>query len=81
MDKMQVTSEQTAYVGDDYIDLPAMRCVGLSIAVADAHPLVIEHAHWTTSAKGGLGAAREVCEFIMQAQGTLEAQVKQYLKD
>ncbi|MEE9551969.1 MAG: 3-deoxy-manno-octulosonate-8-phosphatase KdsC [Gammaproteobacteria bacterium] len=81
MDKTQVTSEQTAYVGDDFIDLPAMRRVGLSIAVADAHPVVIDHAHWTTSAKGGQGAAREVCELIMQAQGTLETQIQHYLKD
>ena len=60
-----------AYVGDDVVDLPVMRRVGLAIAVADAHPLVIEHAHWTTRLGGGRGAAREVCELIMQAQGNL----------
>jgi 3-deoxy-D-manno-octulosonate 8-phosphate phosphatase (KDO 8-P phosphatase) len=63
--------EQIAYVGDDVVDLPVMRRVGLAIAVADAHPLVIEHAHWTTRLGGGRGAAREVCELIMQAQGNL----------
>jgi len=54
---------------------------GLAIAVADASPLVKEHAHWTTNAAGGRGAAREVCELIMQAQGTLEKQIQRYLRD
>ena len=81
LDKLEVTREQTAYVGDDFIDLPAMRQTGLSIAVADAHPRVIELADWTTSAAGGHGAAREVCELIMRSQGTLEKQIQQYLQD
>lgn len=79
MAKTGVSKEQTAYVGDDFIDLPAMRQVGLSIAVADAHPLVKEHAHWTTTNRGGRSAAREVCELIMQAQGTLQAALQYYL--
>ena len=80
MEKLEVTSDQTAFVGDDFIDFPAMRCAGLSIAVADAHPLVIEHADWTTTAMGGRGAAREVCELIMQAQGTFEDQLQQFFE-
>jgi 3-deoxy-D-manno-octulosonate 8-phosphate phosphatase (KDO 8-P phosphatase) len=60
-----------AYVGDDVVDLPVMRRAGLAVAVADAHPFVVRHAHWTTCAGGGRGAAREVCELIMEAQGTL----------
>lgn len=59
-----------AYVGDDLVDLPIMRRVGLAIAVADAHHLVRGHAHLCTQASGGRGAAREVCELIMEAQGT-----------
>jgi 3-deoxy-D-manno-octulosonate 8-phosphate phosphatase (KDO 8-P phosphatase) len=59
-----------AYVGDDLVDLPIMRRVGLAIAVADAHDLVRGHAHLCTRAGGGRGAAREVCELIMEAQGT-----------
>ena len=48
--------------------------VGLPIAVADAHPLVRRAASWSTSAPGGRGAVREVCEFILDAQGhSLEA--------
>ncbi len=79
--KLNVDANATAYVGDDFIDLPAMRRVGLAIAVADAHPLVIERAHWITKEKGGRGAAREVCELIMHARGTLDSQIQQFLDD
>ncbi len=79
--KLNIDAQATAYVGDDFIDLPAMRRVGLAIAVADAHPLVIEHAHWITKGKGGRGAAREVCELIMHARGTLDSQIQQFLDD
>jgi len=66
-------------VGDDIVDLPVMTRVGLAVAVADAHPLVKRHAHWQTAHPGGRGAARDVCELIMEAQGTLEAQFAPYL--
>ncbi len=70
---------QIAYVGDDVVDLPVMSRVGLAIAVNDAHPLVKQHAHWTTPSGGGRGAARDVCEMLMQAQGTLETRLNSYL--
>ena len=75
-----LTDAVIAYVGDDVIDLPVMRRVGLAIAVGDAHPLVRQHAHWCTSAPGGRGAAREVCELVMAAQGTLEPINRGYLQ-
>lgn len=65
-----------AFIGDDVIDLPAMAIMGLAVAVADAHPLVIAMSHWTTRAGGGRGAVRELCELIMHAQGTLGAQLR-----
>lgn len=74
-----LTDDQIAYVGDDVVDLPVMRRVGLSIAVADAHPLVQQHAHWQTRSAGGRGAGRDVCEFIMEAQGNLERLMERYL--
>ncbi len=70
---------EIAYVGDDVVDLPVMRRVGLAIAVADAHPMVHQHAHWVTTKGGGRGAAREVCELIMQAQGNLDMITTRYL--
>ncbi len=77
--ELGLTPEQAAYVGDDIVDLPVMTRVGLAVAVADAHPLVKRHAHWQTAHPGGRGAARDVCELIMEAQGTLEAQFAPYL--
>ena len=71
--------EQTAYVGDDVVDLPIMLEVGLAIAVQNAHPLVKEYAHWITPSIGGYGAAREACEMIMYAQGTYQAEMQKYL--
>lgn len=70
---------QIAYVGDDVVDLPVMRRVGLAIAVQDAHPVAKRHAHWVTPSGGGRGAAREACELIMEAQGTLEKALGVYL--
>jgi 3-deoxy-D-manno-octulosonate 8-phosphate phosphatase (KDO 8-P phosphatase) len=70
---------EIAYVGDDVVDLPVMRRVGLAAAVADAHPLAREHAHWVSTSGGGKGAAREFCEFLMEAQGTLQDALAPYL--
>ncbi|WP_006788373.1 KdsC family phosphatase [Thiorhodospira sibirica] len=77
--QLDVSPQHTAFVGDDLVDLPAMRSVALAIAVADAHPLVRQHAHWVTEAPGGKGAAREICEAMMQAQGTFEQAIAPYL--
>jgi len=70
---------ECAYVGDDVVDLPVMRRVGLAIAVQDAHPLVVRHAHWQTPSPGGRGAARDVCELILEARGELERMLARYL--
>jgi len=79
LQRLAMRDEQVAYVGDDVVDLPIMLRVGLAVAVQDAHPLVKQHAHWHTPEAGGHGAARSVCELIMQAQNTLNAQFNQYL--
>lgn len=79
-DRLGLKNEQVAYVGDDVLDLPIMRQVGLAITVQDAHPLAKQHAHWQTLAAGGRGAAREICELLMEAQGTLEQAFEKYLK-
>lgn len=63
----------TAYMGDDLIDLPVLRRCGLALTVPDAPLAVRQHADYVTRAQGGRGAAREACELIMHAQGTLEA--------
>jgi len=76
---LNVKPEEVAHVGDDINDLPVFARIGLSIAVADAYPLVLDYADWCTQAKGGQGAVREVCELIMQAQGTLAEQFSAYI--
>ncbi len=77
--RLDLQPAQVAYVGDDVVDLPVMRQVGLAIAVQDAHPMVKQHAHWQTPNAGGRGAARDVCELIMEGQQTLQAQLASYL--
>lgn len=79
MEKLQLKADQIAYVGDDLPDLPLMRSVGLGIAVADACDYVRRHADWVIEAAGGRGAVREVCELIMEAQGTLSPTFERYL--
>jgi 3-deoxy-D-manno-octulosonate 8-phosphate phosphatase (KDO 8-P phosphatase) len=74
-----IDDERIAYVGDDVVDLPILRRVGLAIAVADSHSLVHRHAHWQTRSPGGRGAGRDVCELIMEAQGSLESMMARYL--
>ena len=77
--KLGISPEETAYVGDDVVDLPVMRRVGLAIAVQDAHPLVLRHSHWQTPSTGGRGAARDVCEMLMEAKGVLQDELGRYL--
>ncbi len=74
LDALHLTPEQVAFVGDDLPDLAPMRIVGLAVAVANAHPWVAEQAHWQTSKGGGAGAAREVCDLILHAQGKSDAE-------
>lgn len=79
--RLSLNPGQVAYVGDDVVDLPIMRRVGLAVAVQDAHDLVKKHAHWQTTQPGGRGAARDICELIMEAQGTLDEQLQKYITD
>ncbi|WP_370526966.1 3-deoxy-manno-octulosonate-8-phosphatase KdsC [Methylobacter sp. BlB1] len=80
IDKLRITPDQAAHVGDDLLDLPIMTRVGLAIAVDDANFAVKQHADWCTTLPGGHGAVREVCDLIMQAQGRFEDVVNAYLK-
>jgi 3-deoxy-D-manno-octulosonate 8-phosphate phosphatase, YrbI family len=70
--KLSVAPQDVAYVGDDLIDWPVMAEVGLSIAVADAHPLLLPRADYVTRINGGRGAVREVCDLLLLAQGKLD---------
>lgn len=69
VEQLSITTADCAYVGDDVPDLPALRHVGFSIAVANAVPQLREECDYTTSASGGFGAVREVCELLLSSQG------------
>lgn len=60
---------EAAHMGDDLHDLPALALAGLAVAPANAHPWVAERVHWQTRAAGGAGAARELCDLILEARG------------
>jgi 3-deoxy-D-manno-octulosonate 8-phosphate phosphatase (KDO 8-P phosphatase) len=76
-----ITAAEAAFVGDDVIDLPAMRKCGLAIAVKNARPEVKAEAHWTTSHAGGDGAARDAVEYILKAQGKWKQAVGEYISE
>lgn len=77
--ELGIAADEVAYVGDDVVDLPVMTRVGLAITVQDANPFTKQHAHWITASDGGRGAAREVCELILRAQGKLDEMLQAYL--
>ena len=79
LSQLSLAPEAAAFMGDDVVDLPAMSIVGLSISVPGAPQRVLDRAHYVTQRSGGNGAVREVCELLMAAQGTLDAQLAPYL--
>lgn len=70
---------EVCFVGDDVIDLPAMRISGLAIAVANARDEVKKEAHFLTPNAGGNGAARDAIEYILKAQGKWKKVVDEYV--
>ena len=72
LDQTGVSAEEVAFIGDDLPDLKLMKTIGLSIAVGDAHKVILDNADMVTSANGGHGAVREVCETILKAKGLWE---------
>jgi len=74
-----IKPEEAAFVGDDIIDLPAMRAAGLAIAVKNARAEVKHEAHYVTPNAGGEGALRDAVEFILKAQGKWKKIVEAYI--
>jgi len=71
--------EDIAFLGDDLPDLAVIRRVGLGVAVANARPVIAEHALWQTTAHGGRGAVRELAELLLEAQDKLDTTLADYL--
>ncbi len=78
-ERLQLTPHDIAYMGDDIIDLPVMRRVGLALTVPDACNEIAAMAHWTSKRRGGNGAAREACELILKAKGLYGEAVSRYM--
>ena len=78
--KTGISPQHVAYIGDDLIDVPVMQRVGLGVAVADAHDFTRQHADYVTKKNGGRGAAREVIELILDAQGKLQIMLDNHLR-
>ena len=78
--ELKLAPEAAAFMGDDVVDLPVLRRVGLALSVPDAPQIVRDHAHYVSQRDAGHGAVREVCELILGAQGTLGAQLAPYLR-
>ena len=69
--------EQVAFMGDDVLDVPVLKRVGLAGAPADATDEARAHAHWVSALPGGRGAVREFLETILKAQGRWAAIVSE----
>jgi len=76
--RKHLTDLEVAYVGDDIVDLPVLRRVGLSIAVRDAWEGLKNKVDYVTEQKGGRGAVREVVEMLLHAQGKWGEVTKSY---
>jgi 3-deoxy-D-manno-octulosonate 8-phosphate phosphatase (KDO 8-P phosphatase) len=81
VDSLLLDDEQVAYMGDDILDLPVLVRVGLSTAPADAVEDVRARVHWVSSARGGQGAARDLIEVILRAQGRWDALLAEYVEE
>ncbi|MES2739468.1 MAG: HAD hydrolase family protein [Pseudomonadota bacterium] len=77
--KTGLTAEQCGYIGDDVIDLPILTRVGFSVSVPGGRAEVRARVHHVTAAGGGAGAVREVCEFVLRAQGNFERVIAPFL--
>lgn len=74
-----LTADVCGFIGDDIIDLPILSRAGFAVSVPNGHHEVRSRVHYVTQAGGGQGAAREVCDLILRAQGKYDAALAQYL--
>ena len=79
LQERRLAAGAVGFMGDDLVDLPVLTRCGFAATVPEAPVAVRTRAHYVSVAAGGCGAAREVCEFILRAQGRLEDAVSRYL--
>lgn len=73
------SAQQCGFIGDDIIDLPVLLQVAFAASVPGAHAEVRARVHYVTQASGGNGAVRELCDFVLRAQGSYDALIASYL--
>ena len=78
LEKYDLSWEQAAYAGDDWLDIPVLRRVGLAMTVCDAQPEVRKLAHYVSRRGGGRGGVRELVRHILAAQGKLEELLREW---
>lgn len=78
--ELEISPSETAYMGDDWLDLPLLNMVGLAATVADAVPEVRKIVDYVAESPGGRGAVREVCDLIIKAQGRRDSLLMEYLE-
>jgi len=76
--KLGVGLDATAWMGDDLADLCLFAHVGLAVAPANRHDWLRGQVHWTTAARGGEGAVRELCDLILEQQGHRDTLLQRY---
>lgn len=72
-EKLEITPNQAAFMGDDVPDLAAMKLCALACVPANAHAWMFEHADWISQKNAGDGAARALCDFILESQDLMPA--------
>lgn len=78
--RFNVTPEEVCFIGDDLIDLPVLKRVGLAVSVPNAMEEVKAAAHYVTSRAGGRGAVREICDIILKSQNKWDLVTGRYSK-
>lgn len=79
LEEQGLREEEVAYMGDDWLDIPILKRVGLAIGVPNAWPPVNNYVHYITQKEGGKGAVREVCDLILTAKGLWDKYLEGYL--
>jgi len=67
--KMGLSMDQCVFMGDDVLDVPALRAAGIGVTVPNAMPVALAAARFVTRRAGGSGAVREVCDLLLSARG------------
>jgi 3-deoxy-D-manno-octulosonate 8-phosphate phosphatase (KDO 8-P phosphatase) len=78
--RLQLKEDQAGFMGDELVDLPVLTRCGFAAAPAEAPEAVRSRVHYVARCPAGRGAAREVCEVVMRAQGTLARALEGYLR-